>query len=186
MNWLENIELEEVETMFTEENEEQLKERFKIKDLSSLNWALRKLKVVEKAYNADKALWDEEIARLTKWFNKQSEGHNNATMFLEGLISEYAKAQRVIDPKWKQKTPHGHVGFRKAKKFNYGDEEKLVQYLADNGMSEYVKVVKSPIRSELKKVLTIVEGKAIFTSTGEVLPEIVVEETEDVTIKLEV
>ena len=31
MNWLENIELEELETMFTEENEDQLKERFKNK-----------------------------------------------------------------------------------------------------------------------------------------------------------
>lgn len=76
------------------------------------------------------------------------------------------------------------MSFRKGKKYDYGDEEKLVKYLSDNGMGEFVKVVKTPIKTELKKALTIVDGKAIFTSTGEVLP-ITVEETEDVTIKLE-
>ena len=188
MNWLQEEELEELTeflTASTEEVEGEQKERFAITDLSSLNWTLRKLSTLEKSHNEDLLLFKEEIDRINKWFDKQKESYLGSVEYLEGLVKEFAKAQRVIDPKWRQRSPYGVVSFRKAKKYDYGDEEKLVQFLSDNGMGEFVKVVKTPIKTELKKALTIAkDGKAIFTSTGEVLPEIVVEETEDVAIKL--
>lgn len=187
MNWLDEIEVEELSPIYrTEENEEQLKERFKVTDLNSLNWALRKLSALDKKRAEEAELANAEISRIQEWFRKQDEAYQYSKQFLEGLVSEFAKAQRIIDPKWKQKTPYGLVSFRKAKKFNYGDEEKLTKFLDENGMSDYVKVVKSPKKAELKKALTITtEGKAIFTSTGELLPEVTAEEVEDVTIKLE-
>ena len=190
MNWLLDEEIEELNEFLSistneDENETEQKNRFSITDLSSLNWVLRKLSALNKSHNEDLALFNEEIARISKWFDKQKESHTASVEYLEGLVSEYAKAQRAIDPKWKQRGPYGLVSFRKAKKYDYGDEEKLVKYLDDNGMGEFVKVVKTPIKTELKKALTITkDGKAIFTSTGEILP-ISVEETEDVTIKLE-
>lgn len=146
---------------------------------------MRKLTALEKNHTEDIELRNAEIDRITKWHEKQEGTYLSSKEFLEGLVKAYASQQRAIDPKWRQRSPYGNVSFRKAKKFDYGDEEKLVNYLSDNGMGEYVKVVKSPIKAELKKALTVVDGKAIFTSTGEVLPEIVVVETEDVTIKLE-
>jgi hypothetical protein len=185
INWLDEQEAEELqEALATVETGKE--DRFQITDLSSLNWTMRKLSFLEKSHNEDLLLFHAEIDRITKWFEKQKESHQSSVEFLEGLVSEFAKAQRVINPKWKQKTPYGIVSFRKARKFDYGNEDNLVKYLSENGMGEFVKVVKTPIKTELKKALTITrDGKAIFTSTGEVLPEIVVEETEDVTIKLE-
>lgn len=186
INWLDEQEADELhEALATVE--EGKEDRFQITDLSSLNWTMRKLAFLEKSHNEDLLLFHAEIDRITKWFEKQKESHQSSVEFLEGLVSEFAKAQRVIDPKWKQRCPYGVVSFRKAKKFDYGDEEKLVKYLTENGRGEFVKVVKTPIKAELKKALTVMkDGKTIFTNTGEVLPEIVVEETEDVTIKLEV
>ena len=186
MNWLQDEELEELaEVLQSVGVDDEGKQRFQITDLSSLNWALRKLSTLDKRHNEDLALCNAEIHRITKWYEKQDASYQGNREFLEGLVKEFAKQQRTIDPKWKQKTPYGVVSFRKSKKYDYGDEEKLVKYLTDNGMGEFVKVVKTPIKAELKKALSIKDGKAIFTSTGEILPEIVVEETEDVTIKLE-
>ncbi|MDA8221489.1 MAG: host-nuclease inhibitor Gam family protein [Desulfitobacterium hafniense] len=189
MNWLDEIEIEELSellTSSTDGTEESPKEKFSITDLSSLNWVLRKLAVLNKSHNEDLFLFNSEIDRINKWFNKQKESHQASVEFLECLVREFANAQRVIDPKWKQKTPYGVVSFRKARKFDYGNEDNLVKYLADNGMGEFLKIEKSPIKSELKKALTITkDGKAIFTSTGEILPEVTAEEIENVTIKLE-
>ena len=186
MNWLQEEELEELrEGLNSVETTEQAEERFRITDLSSLNWTLRKLSSLDKKRLEEVNLANAELERINMWFAKQDTTYQASKSFLEGLVKEYAKEQRVIDPKWKQKSPYGAVGFRKAKKFDYGDEEKLVKYLSDNGLSEFIKVVKTPIKTELKKALTIVDGKAIITNTGEILPEVTAEETEDVTIKLE-
>lgn len=192
MNWLDKVELDEVESIMNDDEyfftgeTDHLKERFKIKDLNSLNWALRKLSTLDKKRLEEVNLANAELDRINVWFAKQDITYQASKNFLEGLIKEYAKQQRVIDPKWKQETPYGLVSFRKAKKFNYGDEEKLAKFLDENGMGEFVKVVKSPIKTELKKALTITtDGKAIFTGTGELLPEVTAEEVEDVTIKLE-
>jgi hypothetical protein len=185
MNWLDRIEIDELEEL--KENlstAEQVEQSFKITDLNSLNWALRKLSSLDKKRAEEAALANAEIDRINVWFAKQDITYQESRVYLEGLIKEFAKSQRVIDPKWKQKTPYGLVSFRKAKKFDYGDEEKLTQFLDENGMSDYVKVVKSTKKAELKKAVTVVDGKAVLTETGEVLP-ITVEEVEDVTIKLE-
>ena len=189
MNWLENIELEELETMFTEENEDQLKERFKIKDLSSLNWALRKLSALEKSHAEESELATIEIARIRAWFDKQDQSFQQSKNFLEGLIGEYAKEQRVIDPKWKsKKTPYGVVGFRKQQpKWNYGDEDKLVDFMEENGLDDLVKIEKKHIKADLKKLLIVKDGIAVNPRTGEVIPQITVDEQEPLlSIKLEV
>jgi hypothetical protein len=186
LNWLDEVELDEVGTMLSlGENEEQLKQRFKITDLDSLNWTLRKLSALEKEHNEESNLAKAEIDRIQTWFDKRDEAYQYSRQVLEGLIKEYAIEQRVIDPKRKFKTPYGAVSFRKAKKYDYGDEEKLVEFLENNGKNNFVKVAKYPIKTELKKALTITkDGKTVFTDTGEVVP-ITVEETENVTIKLE-
>lgn len=186
MNWLLEEELEELkENLNHIEGEERAEVRFEITDLSSLNWALRKLSALEKRHDEDMDLRNEEMHRIARWHEKQEASYLASKDLLESLVKEYAKKQREIDPKWKQKTPYGLVSFRKGKKYNYGDEDKLVNHLIDNGMSKFVKVVKTPIKTELKKALAILEnGHVAFEDTGELLPNVTAEETEDVVIKL--
>jgi len=184
MNWLDELELDDLSSVI--KSEDSAIERFHITDLSSLNWTLRKLSSLDKKRAEEVTLANAELERINVWFARQDITYQASKNFLEGIIREYAGQQRVIDPKWKQKTPYGLVSFRKGKKFNYGDEEKLVKFLNDNGMGEFVKVVETPKKAELKKALTITkDGKAIFTSTGEILPDVTAEEVEDVTISLE-
>jgi hypothetical protein len=188
MNSLDELELDEVSEIFTtEETEEERKERFKIKDLSSLNWALRKLSALEKSHDEDTDLRNEEMHRIMNWFTKQDAIYQGSRAFLEGLVKEYAEEQRAIDPKWRQKCPYGLVSFRKQQpKWDYGDEEVLANLLYTNGMEKFVKTVKTPIKTELKLALGVVDGQAVYMETGEVIPGITVTEREElVTIKLE-
>jgi len=94
----------------------------------------------------------------------------------------------VADTRWKgQKTPHGRIGFRKQQpKWDYGDEEALANLLFTNGMEKFVKTVRTPIKTELKEALEVVDGQAIYKETGEVVAGISIEEREPVVvIKLE-
>jgi len=101
------------ELLSTDEPIEEVRKRFQITDLSSMNWALRKLSALEKDHDGDTSLLNSEYQRIAKWYDKQSNSYQNSKQFLEGLIGEYAKTQRAEDPKWKQKTPFGAVSFRK-------------------------------------------------------------------------
>ena len=80
------------------------------------------------------------------------------------------------------------VGFRKQQpKWNYGDEDKLVDFMEENGLDDLVKIEKKPIKADLKKLLIVKDGIAVNPRTGEVIPQITVDEQEPLlSIKLEV
>jgi len=196
MNWLEEIELDEIEIITaTEETTEERNERFKITDLASMNWALRKLSALQKVNNEDLLLFHSEIYRIEQWFRKQNEANKNSVDFLEGLVKEYATTQRVIDPKWKSKTPYGLVSFRKQQpKWEYGDEEALTKYLADSRWdfeNGCVRTKQETDKNKLKELITtdkfrVGNGKLVNALTGEIISGVTITERDPiVTIKLE-
>jgi len=190
MNWLDEIEVEELEPVFhAEESEEQLKERFKITDLASLNWALRKLSALSKSHTEELELVNAEIQRIQEWFAKQDETYQYSKQFLEGLIGEYAAEQRKADPKWRQRSPYGYVSFRKQQpKWNYNDEV-LEEYLVGSEWEkDYTRTKIEPDKTKIKEsqIFKVQGEKIINTVTGEVVPGVTVIEREPtVTIKLE-
>ena len=176
-NWLEEAELEELNEFLEfapDGPESESSERFKITDASSMNWTLRKLKSLDKAQNDDLSVYTEEVARLTAWLDKQSEKAQRSRDYLTGLVEQYAREQNKSDPEWKGvKSPFGKVTFKTPKdKINYGDEDKLVQYLETNGFLQLIKTVKTPIKDDLKKLFPINGSNLINTETGEIIPEI--------------
>ena len=188
MNQLDEIELDELSEIFTtEETEEQRKERFKITDLSSLNWALRKLSVLEKNHTEEFELSVIEIARIRAWFEKQDKAYQGSKQFFEGLIEQYANTQIAEDPKWKgNKTPYGKVNFHKQKDQWEYDEDPLVAYLKQEKKTALLKVKLEPIKELIKDYYTLNNGRLINENTGEVVPGVVVYEREaKLSIKLE-
>ena len=177
MDWLQTAELEEIVGVMstaTNDREEELEKRFKITDIASMSWTLRKLKALESAHNEDVRVFDEEVGRLTEWLGQQSHKSQLGKEFLEGLVEEYARGQHKEDPEWKGvKSPHGKVTFKTPKdKISYGDEEKLVKYLEANGFLQLIKTVKTPIKDDLKKLFPVKGSVLVNTATGEVIPEI--------------
>lgn len=188
MNLLEEVELDELnELLNSEEPFEEVRERFQIKDLSSMNWALRKLTVLNKNLEEERLLAQAETQRIQKWYAKQAEANQNSVDFLEGLIREYAKAQRANDPKWKQKSPYGLVSFRKQQpEWKYDDEIALDYFLRSEWVETCVHVKHELDKTKIKESFTVVDEKLIVISTGEVIPGVMVTNRDPVvTIKLE-
>jgi len=188
VNWLDEAEIEQLEEMDNlEDSDEQRKERFRITDLSSLNWALRKLKALERSHDEELRVASEELTRIQDWFKKQDKSYQSSKQFIEGLVAEYAKEQMEADPKWKgRKTPYGKINYHNQKDQWEYDEEALVAYLEQEKKTALLKVKKEPIKELVKDHYTLKNGQLINENTGEVVPGVAVHKREPkLSIKLE-
>lgn len=180
--------LHEYEVNEFEEKQEDVKQRFQITDLDSLNWAFRKLS----AYKArEKEITDlavKERARIDSWEQSEKKKIQDSIEFFEYLINEYHAQVLEQDPKAKTiSTPYGKSKARKSKarpkKF---DEAAILKHVVENDMKDYIK--PSLKWAELKKSLQIAEidGKLVaIDENGQVVPGVEVE-TEQTKFSVEV
>jgi phage host-nuclease inhibitor protein Gam len=180
MNPLQQYELEDIQ-------EEQERQRFKITDLNSLNWAFRKLAAIE-AKKADvNQLADAEVQRIESYREQELKGLVNSEDFFKSHIAEYANVQREVDPNFKAKTPYGSVTFRKQQpKWNY-DDEALLTFLEQNDYADLVRVKKEPVKTDIKKRFIATQDGRVFDENGQEVTGIKVEFLpESISIKAEV
>lgn len=172
-------ELEMIESL--EDFNEEVKQRFQVTDLSSLNWTLRKLAVIEEKKKETNEMIDAEIERLNAFRKKELDKQQGAEDFFKILISEFAIHKRDEDPGFKsQKTPYGTIGFRKQQpKWNY-DDEKLVNHLEATEYNHLVRTKKEPIKTEIKKLFTIREDGRVLDDAGCFVDGITIEFLPDV------
>lgn len=160
--------------------QEELKDEFKVVDLSSATWTMRKLKEIADKKAEIKAVADTEIERINKWQEEELKYHEDNREYFEGLLSVYYVEQKKTDKKFTLKTPYGKVTSRCISKWLYEDEEKLMEYLE----AEDTRAIR--IKKEIDK--TYLKGNfkdAVNKNTGELLPGVRIEETESITIKAE-
>jgi len=188
MNLLEEVELDELnELLNADEPIEEVRERFRIKDLSSMNWALRKLSALNKNRGEEVDLANTEIERITVWAARQDIPYQNSKNFLEGLIGEYAKAQRAEDPKWKQKTPFGAVSFRKQQpEWVYEGDKALDYFLTSEWVETCVRVKNELNKAKIKETFKVVGNSLVAIDTGEIVPGVTITDRDPLmTITLE-
>lgn len=173
MNTLFELELEEaLETIESEET----KERFKIENLDSANWAFRKLAALERKEKEITQLADAEKRRIATWEKEEKAQIQSSKDFFNFLLEEYYRGQRELDPKFKLSTPYGKVTSRKQQaKWNY-DDEKVLEWLKEND-AELIRVKEEINKAELKKKYQIV-GSSVVTEDGEIVEGISIEERE--------
>lgn len=170
MNALQQNELEELALVDTEK-----RERFKITDLSSLNWVLRKLDVINLQKQEINKLVDDEIGKLEHFRNNKLSEFGEHEMFFHSLIEEYAAEQREKDPEFRVVTPYGTVSYRKQQPdWNYADE-KLLEYLERNELNDYIRIKKEPNKVEIKKKFKLHNGQVV-DENGQVVEGITVSE----------
>lgn len=153
MNKLTEIELEEIEGVI------QHKERFKIENLDSANWALRKLKALEDKKNEIEMLAKIELDRINNWKKEELEGMKDNKGFFKFLLEEYYREQRELDPKFKLSTPYGKVTSRKQQpKWNYEDD-KIIESLKSKGISELIttEMIEKVPKKEFKDSVEILQ-----------------------------
>lgn len=166
-----------------ETTEEQAKERYKITNLDSANWALRKIKAIQEKEREIKELAEREIERINNWSKSELDALKVNTNFFEGLLTEYFIAEKEKDPKFKISTPYGKVSSRKQQdKWNYEDD-KVLEWLKEND-KELVRIKEEINKAELKKKYKSINGQVV-TEDGEIIEGIRVEEQQDsISIKI--
>lgn len=160
--------------------QEEIKEEFQVADLSSATWTMRKLKDIADKKAEIKAVADEEIQRITKWQEEELKHHDDNRAYFEGLLSVYYLEQRKIDNKFTLKTPYGKVTSRKSKKLIYEDSEALLKFLELEN-SDAIRTKKELDKEYINKRYK----DGVDQLTGEILPFVRIEETENITIKAE-
>ena len=190
MNALQELELMEIiEADRADIEDRELKERWKVTNLDSANWCLRKLAALKAKQQEIDKLGKAEVERITSWQKKQSEGLNRQAEFFTGLLEEYHRGQLREDPKRKTiTTPYGKMQLRKQLPQWQYDDEKLIPYLNIN--YPYLvneKITYSPDKAKIKDFFKVADGKALDIITGEVIPGVAVyPRAEAFSVKLEV
>lgn len=159
------------------EKENQVDERFTVDSDEKANWVLRKIASLEEKKEANTSLAQVEIEKIKAWLEQVNGGLDRDIEYFQGLLAEYAQAQREKDPKFKsRKLPNGKFGFRKKPaKWQY-DDSRLLEYLKQNGLTEYIRIKEEANKSALKKKAKVVDGKAVDPETGQVIEGIFVED----------
>jgi phage host-nuclease inhibitor protein Gam len=166
--------LEEMETEATEEN----RERFKINDLSSLTWAMRKLSALRTKQDEVHQIANQEVERIESYRNKEVVKLIEHEVFFNSLIADYAERMRIEDPKFKQKTPYGGISFRKSPaKWNY-EEKFLLEHLENNNLNDFIRTKKEPDKVMIKDCFQVTKGK-VYDTNGELVIGITVTESPD-------
>lgn len=181
MNVLEKYEMDDLK------NSEQTieKQEWKIDDLGSADWALRKIAALESQNAEVKQFADSERERIADWEQKETLANNDRIEFFKAKLSEYLGELREKDPKARIKTPHGSVGTRKRPaKWEYGSD--AVEELEKLGMAELIRIKKEVDKSEFKKAVKVTDDGRVITENGELIESIqVVEQGETLNVKVE-
>lgn len=142
------------------------KQPFKVTDLSSLNWAMKKYKEKYNEIKEFESFCNEEKLKLDVWLEEVSKPIKNDMEYFESLIIAYMAQEREATGKKSISTPNGKVQSREsAESVQHVDKDKLLEYAIENGIDEAIK--QTLAWTELKKRLAIADGKVIDVETGE-------------------
>lgn len=142
--------------------------RFKITDLGSATWAMRKLKALDDQDTENNVVAQEQISSINEWLDRKKQINADSRQYLQGILSDYLFEQRVNDPKFKIDTPFGTVSTRKtAAGVNWSDA-KVVESLKKQGLKDYIRVKEEPDKKAIKQGFKFVNGKYV-NEDGQVL-----------------
>jgi hypothetical protein len=167
-------------TLLNQDLQTEVRESFKIDNLESATWAFRKLRAIAKKKAEIEIVALEEIARIEAWKESETKKYESNTEYFESLVSSYFIEERAKDNKFKLSTPYGKVSTRKASKWVYEDEEVLKQYVKANNI-DVIRTKEELDKTNLKKICK----DGVNKETGELLPGVRIEESENITVKAE-
>lgn len=118
----------------------------------------------------------EEIEMKIKYIEEKSE---RKTAFLKSCLAQYFETvpHKSTATQKSYKLLSGSLVFKLPSQKMVKEDVKLLEYFHQNGMEEYIKTEEKPAWAEFKKNLSIVDGKVVNTSTGEIVDAVKVEET---------
>ena len=149
----------------TEENES-----WKITDAVTADWALDKIREAKAEYSQKEMIVKEKIRQLQEWLEKEREKRDRTVNFFTAKLQEYFETA----PKRKTKTqevlelPTGTLRRKYPAPEFVRDDEKLLNWLKERGMSEYVKIKETPDWANFKKTIRVT-GEQVVDENGEIV-----------------
>lgn len=159
--------------MFKLDNEE-----WRIEDDNAADWAVQKIAESRAEFERIKAIADKQIEEITAKVEKLKNRCDSETSNLEYKLMEYFQTVHHKSTKTLEKYEllSGVLKLKKAQRKPVVDDEKLVEWLAENNYSDFIKVEKKPRWADLKKGLDLSGEIPTIKETGEVVEGITFEE----------
>jgi hypothetical protein len=138
-------------------------------------WALRKYDAAMDRVQQAIDLAEAEQQRINDWVEERKRILSRDADFFGGLLQRYALEQREQFDRKKIDLPSGVVQTRStSEKFAIIDRDAFVAWAQEN-RPDLLKVSYAPSMTAVNDALTMVDGGAVDSNTGSIIPGIVVE-----------
>lgn len=164
--------LDELYESIADEEAEQLgidinDEKYRILDDSQANFFLRRLGELNAENQKINEMCDAEIKAFVEKVNSYRESKlktNKGTIdFFSTLLERYAHSQLEGTKKKSLKLPFGTLQFRTVpEKLSYTDSDIVLKTLENNNLNELIRTKKEIDKTNLKKAVSVVEGKVFL------------------------
>jgi len=148
-------------------------QRFRIQDDNQADWALRKIARARQDLKEAEETAAMEIEKINRWLDGQRDESLRTELFFTVLLQEYYEPRFMTNPDKKTyKLPSGKVQRRTQQPLFDRDNEALLAWLKQRGMTDYVEVKETPKWGELKQQVQVV-GEHVVIKDGPLKGEIV-------------
>jgi len=150
-----------------EEVEQLAPEEFKVDNDEKAEWAIRKLAKIRRKQAENKAIFEAELQRITKWLETVNTSLENDSRYFEAVLTPYALEERSKGRK-SLVLPHGTVKTTAGRpKIEFDSEDDFIEWAKINDVD--LLRVKHEIN---KKVLNdlITDELVLISNHGEIIP----------------
>lgn len=147
-------------------------ERFVIDNDNKADWALRQIRDEYAERDRLIEIAKMQIEELKARIEELNEQYENKVSFLRGSLCEYFQTVPHKETKTQSsyKLLSGSLVLKKeSEKITHENDDALVSWLKESGHEDLIKVTVAPNWVEVKKLLDVVDGKVIDTTSGEVV-----------------
>ncbi|WP_218696873.1 host-nuclease inhibitor Gam family protein [Mammaliicoccus sciuri] len=148
----------------------EVKESFKVHDLDSANWALKKIAAINSKQTEVSKVAENEIEKIKLWEETELNRYEGSKEYLQSLLVEYYKAEKEKDPKFKLSTPYGKVTSRKGtQKWEIPNKTMFINTLKERGFNNLVRIKEEINLADLKKQFHVTEDGRVIDTNGEII-----------------
>jgi hypothetical protein len=170
-----------LENLDVDINNDEQKEKWKIKDDNAAEWAMKVMRETETEYQRMVDVVNKEIEQLQLALEKAKKERDNTINFFTSKLNEYFNnipdnVKKKTKTQITYKLPTGTLKFKLPGIEFKRDEEKLVQWLKSRNMNNYIEIQEKPKWGELKKTVKVDKNKVI-SEDGEIVDGVEVVET---------
>lgn len=158
---------------FWDEEKEEGKQEFEIVSDMLAEWAIKKIKQEENEHDRLVAIAKAEIEELNRQIELLDKARDSRNNYLKSKLYEYFNTVAHKETKTQEtyKLLSGSLVFKKPSQKMVPDKDKLLAYVKEHNMPEFVKVKEEVDWANYKKECEILDGKVVNFETGELLPE---------------